>query len=171
MRYSILRCVPRLRTARGCSNEGTMAFEFWRYITHGEVTATRDVLALVVLQIGSSSLSELAFLGELAYLLEFLLGLAGALLGLVGVLRCFGRNALCSDNTPIDEKRKLSSDERKAPVEEPSERNSEVTVRLDERHLWLLRRRRCIVTFHTSVGDAHNAEQEVWYAKNEKSNS
>jgi len=38
-----------------------------------------------------------------------------------------------------------------------------------ERHLWLLRRHRCIVTFQSPLGGDQIAEREVWYAKGEKS--
>jgi len=143
-----------------------MAFEFLRCITHGETTATRDILAMVVLQGGSSRLISL---GQLVYLFEILLGVAAAVMGAIGILRCFGKNALCPGITHIDEQCNSLSNERQAGPEEPSEPDAEVTIRLDEGHLWLLRRHRCIVTVHAPLGGVKNTGREVWYARSEKS--
>lgn len=145
-----------------------MAFELWSCLTHGEVTAAREVLATVVLQRESGTLLRLASLGELAYLFEILLGAAAAVLGTIGVLRCFGRNALCPGPALIAETCTSLSDEREAPAAEASGQDTEVTIRLDERHLWLRRRHRCIVTFQTPLGGAQIAGREVWDAKGEK---
>jgi hypothetical protein len=107
--------------------------------------------------------------GELAYLFEALLGVAMAVFAAVGFVRSFGRNALSSGSALIAETCTSLSDERQAPVEGPSGQDAEVTIRLDERHLWLLRRHRCIVTFQTPLGGDQIAGREVWYAKGEKS--
>ncbi len=139
-----------------------MAFEFLRYVTHGEI------LAMVVLQDGSS-VSWLIFLGQVVYLFEILLGVAMAVLGAIGVLYCFGRNDLCPSIAHIDERCDSLSNDRQAHVEEPSERNTEVTIRLEDGPLWLLRRHRCIVTVNTPLGGVQNAGREVWYAREEKS--
>ncbi len=143
-----------------------MAFEFLRCVTHGETTATRDILAMVVLQGGSS---WLICLGPLVYLFEILLGVGTAVLGSIGVLRCFGKNAVCPGSAHIDEQCNSLSNERQVPVEEPSEPDAEVTIRLEDGHLWLLRRHRCIVTVHTPLGGVKNTGREVWYARSEKS--
>ena len=143
-----------------------MAFEFLRCVTHGETTATRDILAMVVLQGGSSWLISL---GRLVYLFEILLGVATAVLGAIGVLRYFGRNALCPGTTHIDEQCNSLSNDRQTRVEESSEQNAEVTIRLEDGHLWQRRRHRCIVTVHTSLGGVQNAGREVWSARDEKS--
>jgi hypothetical protein len=148
---------------------GTMAFELWSCVTYGEVTAARDGLAMIVLHGGTKILLRLASLGELAYLFEALLGLAMAVFAAVGFVRSFGRNALSSGSALIAEKCTSLSDERQAPAEGPSRQDAEVTIRLDERHLWLLRRHRCIVTFQTHLGGDQIAGREVWYAKGEKS--
>lgn len=50
-----------------------MAIEFLRCVIHSETTATRDILAMFVLQGGSSWLISL---GQLVYLFEILLGVA-----------------------------------------------------------------------------------------------
>ena len=113
-----------------------MAFEFLRCVTHGETAATRDILAMVVLQGGSSWLISL---GQLVYQFEILLGVATAVLGAIGILRCFGKNALCPGTADIDEQCNSLSNERQARVEEPSEPDAEVTIRLEDGHLWLLR--------------------------------
>jgi hypothetical protein len=143
-----------------------MAFEFLRYVTHGDTTATRDILAMVVLQGGSSWLISL---GQLVYLFEILLGVATAVLGAIGILYCFGKNALCPGTADIDQQRNSLSNERQARVEEPSEPDAEVTIRLEDGHLWLLRRHRCIVTVHTPLGGVKNTGREVWDARSEKS--
>ncbi len=142
-----------------------MAFEFLRCVTHGDTTATRNILATVVLQGGSS---WLAYLGQLAYLFEILLGVATAVLGAIGILYCFGRNALCPGTAHIDEQCNSLSNERQARVEEPSEPDAEVTIRLEDGHLWL-RRHRCIVTVHTPLGGVKNTGRGVLYARSEKS--
>jgi len=146
-----------------------MAFELWSCVTCGEVTAARVDLTMVVLHGGTNILLRLASVGELAYLFEALLGAAMAVIAAVGLLYSFGRNALSSGSALIAEKCTSLSDERQAPVEGPSGQDAEVTIRLDERHLWLLRRHRCIVTFQSSLGGDQKAGQEVWYAKGEKS--
>lgn len=145
-----------------------MAFELWSCVTYGEVTAARDGLAMVVLHGGTNILLRLASVGELAYLFEALLGVAMAVFAAVGFVRSFGRNPLSSGSALIAEKCTSLSDERQAPVEGPSERNAEVTIRLDDRHLWLLSRNRCIVTFQTPLGGAQITGREVWYAKGEE---
>jgi len=146
-----------------------MAFELWRCVTYGEVTAARDGLAMVVLHGGTNILLRLASVGELAYLFEALLGVAMAVIAAVGLLYSVGRNALSSGPALIAEKCTSLSDERQAPVEGPSGQDAEVTIRLDERHLWLLRRPRCIVTFQSPFGGDQIAGREVWYAKGGKS--
>ena len=146
-----------------------MAFEFWRSVTHGGTIAARDILVIAVLRGGSSILSRLASLGELAYLFEILLGAATAMLGAIGLLRCSRRSALYSGAALIDEKCHSLSNERLARVVEPSEPDAEVTIRLEDGHLWLLRRHRCIVTVHTPLGGVKNTGREVWDARSEKS--
>lgn len=153
-----------------------MAFEFLSCVTHGQATTAGEVLTTVLLQRESSILSRLASLGELAYLFEILLGAAAVVIGTIGVLRCFGRNALCSGPALIAEKCASLSDERRASAADASGadasgQETEVTIRLDEGHLWLLRRRRCIVTFQSPLGGTPIAGREVWYAKGEKSHS
>ena len=145
-----------------------MAFELWSCVTSGEVTAARDDLAMVVLHGGTNILLRLASVGELAYLFEALLGAAMAVIAAVGLLYSFGRNAISSGSALIAEKCTSLSDERQAPVEGPSGQDAEVTIRLDERHFWLLGRHRCIVTFQTPLGGDQIAGREVWYAKGEK---
>lgn len=146
-----------------------MAFEFWRSLISGAVTAKGEILSIVWLQTGSSFFSRLGCLGEFACFFQFLLGAATAVLGAMGVLFCCGRNALCPDTATIDERSRLLGDERDAGVEEFPERNAEVTIRLEDRHLWPLRRHRCIVTVRSAFGGAQKSGQEVWLAKGAKS--
>ncbi len=145
-----------------------MAFGFLGYVTHGGATAATDILALVTLRGSSSIFSRLASLGELVYLFEILLGTATAVLGAIGVFRCFGGNALCPGPALVDEQCTRLNAERQGPVQQPSEWDPEVTIRLENGHLWPLRRHRCIVTVRTSVGSAQSAGREVWYATGEK---
>ena len=146
-----------------------MAFALWSCMTHGGVTAARDGLAMVVLHGAANILLHLASVGELAYLFEALLGVAMAVFAAVGFVRSFGQNALSSGSALIAEKCTSLSVERQTPREESSERNAEVTIRLDDRHFWPLRRHRCVVTFQTSLGGAQIAGREGWYAKGENS--
>lgn len=144
-----------------------MAFEFCRYLTHGEAAAAREVLAMVVVQGGSKIFSRLASAGELAYLFEILLAGVGTMLGVVGLVRCFGPNALCPGAAHVDERGDSFSNERQAPVEELSEQDGEVTIRLENRHLWLLGKHQCIVTVHAPLGSTQNSGREAWYARGE----
>lgn len=145
-----------------------MAFEFWSEVTHGGAKATTDILALVALRVSSSILSRLASVGDLSYMFETLVGAAMGVLGALGVIRCFGRNALCPSPALVDEQNNPTKSERQRPVQEPSEQDPEVTIRLEDGHLWLLRSHRCIVTVRTSIATAQNAGQESWYAQDEK---
>src|SRR5579859_2272518 len=145
-----------------------MAFEFWRYITYGGAKATTDILALVALRGSSSILFRIASLGELVYLFEILLGMAMAVLGAIGVFRCFGGKALCPGPALANERCTPWNAERQGPLQQPSEQDPEITIRLENGLLWPLRRHRCIVTVHTSMGMAQSAGREVWYATGEK---
>lgn len=142
---------------------GRMAFEFWRCAAHGDLPATREILSLVV--DGSSITNQFAFLGQLAYVVEILLAVAMAVMGAVGLLCCFRRNALCAGRAQIDEHCDSLNNERQAPVREPSKEHGEVTIRLENRHLWLPHRHRCIVTVHAHVGSAQSSGRETWYAR------
>ena len=160
----------RIAIAVACGGiEGIMVFEIWRCVTHAVVTPASELLSMVVLQGGSNFLSRIGSLGGLVCLFEILLGLATAVLGAIGVLICFGRNALCPGTAPIREKCRLVGDERQAQAEELPERNADITIRLERRYFWPLRRHRCIVTIRAAFGDAQNTGQEVWLAKGAKS--
>jgi hypothetical protein len=142
-----------------------MAFEFWRCATHGDLTAAREILSMIV---GGSSISaQFAFLGQLAYMVEILLGAAMAVLGAIGLLCCFRGNTLCAGDAHIDEHCDSLNNERQAPVGGPSKEDGGVTIRLENGHLWLLRRHRCIVTVHAAVGSAQHGGREIWYARDE----
>jgi hypothetical protein len=143
-----------------------MAFEFWRCATHGDLTAARDILSMVIG--GSSITNQFAFLGQLAYVVEILLAVAMAVMGAVGLLCCFRRNALCAGHAQIDEHCDSLNNERQAQVGEPSKENGEVTIRLDNGHLWLLRGHRCIVTVHAHVKSTQNGGREIWYARGKR---
>ena len=140
-----------------------MAFEFWRCTTHGDLTAARDILSMVVG--GSSITNQFAFLGQLAYVVEILLAVAMAVMGAIGLLCCFRRNVLCAGHAQIDEHCDSLNNERQALVGEPSKERGEVTIRLENGHLWLLHRHRCIVTVHAHVESSQNSGREIWYAR------
>ena len=140
-----------------------MAFEFWRCATHGDLTAAREILSMVVG--GSSITNQLAFLGQLAYVVEILLAVAMVVMGAVGLLCCFRRNALCAGHAQIDEHCDSLNNEGQTPVRQPSKELGEVTIRLENRHLWLLHRHRCIVTVHAHVGSAQHGGREIWDAR------
>jgi hypothetical protein len=146
-----------------------MAFEIWRSVTQGNAAAARDILTILMLQDGSSILSWLAPLGKLASIFEILLGAAGAVFGVISLLCCFGRNALCPGTASIDEQCNSARSERYARVEEPPEQNPEVTIRIEDGRHWLLHRHRCIVTVHAPSGSVQIAGREVWCARNENS--
>jgi hypothetical protein len=79
-----------------------MSFEFWSDVTHGGAKATTDILALVALRVSASILFRLASVGDLAYMFETLVGAAMGVLGALGVIRCFSRNALCPGLALVD---------------------------------------------------------------------
>jgi hypothetical protein len=145
-----------------------MAFEFWRSVTQGQTAAAREILVLVVSQGPSSILSGLTSLGKLIYLFELLLGAATVVFGIIGVFRCFGRDACNLGAALIDEHCSLLNDERRARGEVPSERDAEVTIRLEDGYLRILYRHRCIVTIDKPLGGAQSKGREVWYARDEK---
>lgn len=146
-----------------------MVIEFYRCVAHCDATPASDIVAIVVLQGGSNFLSRFGALRDLASLFGVLLGLATAVFGVIGVLLCYGRNTLCSGAAPIHERRRLFGDERQAGAEELPGDIAEVTIRLEGRHLWPLRRHRCIVTVRSAFGGAQKSGQEVWLAKGAKS--
>lgn len=139
-----------------------MAFDFLRSVTQTNGTATRDILATVVLQAGFNIQFPLAQLGRLACIFEILLGAAVAVLGAIGFLCCFGKDTLCLGTASIDEQCNSLSSERYPRVEELPEQYSDVTIRLEDGHLWLLGRHRCIVTVHTPSEGVQDAAREVW---------
>lgn len=145
-----------------------MAIGLLGYVAHSGATTATDLLALVTLRGSSSIFSRLPSLGEFVYLFEILLGTAMAVLGAIGVFCCFGSNALCPGPALVDERCARWNAERQGSVQQPSEQDPEVTIRLENGHLWPLRRHRCIVTVGTSVGSAQSAGREVWYATGEK---
>ena len=144
-----------------------MAIELLRSWALGDATAARDILAVGALRSVSTILSRLTFLGELGYSLELLLGAATAVLGAIGVFRCFGRKAGNVDAAPINEQYKLSNDDRRASVRNPWE-PAEVTVRLENGFLRSLHRHRCVVTIHEPPGSAEKTEREAWYARDNR---
>lgn len=145
-----------------------MAIEIWRNVTLSEITSAREILATAVLQGVSGISSRLAFLGDLGYLFELLLGAATAVFGAIGILRCFGWNPGNLGAGPIDERSNLSLDERRARDGDSWERDAEVTIRLEDKYLRRLHRHRCVVTIHSPLGTAESTGREAWYAKDEK---
>lgn len=104
--------------------------------------------------------------GNIGYLVELLLGVATAVFGAIGVLRCCSWKSCHLGAAPIEEQH--NHDEGPAsdggfPVGE-----AEVTIRLEDRYLRRLHRHRCVVTIHNPMGIAENTGREVWYARDEK---
>jgi hypothetical protein len=142
-----------------------MAFELLRSIGHIDITAAKDVLVIAVSQSASAFLSRVAVLGQIGYLFELLFATAAVVLATIGVFRSFGLMARECCAAHIDEQHQLSKDEREVQNEGASERNVEVTVRLEDGFLHALRRHRCIVTVRRLSGGAQDAGREVWYAR------
>lgn len=108
---------------------------------------------------------SLAGLGELSYALELLLGAIAAAMGCVGVVLClFGRNGR-TETVFVDRVDSRPNDHLRETV--ISERSGQVTIRLEPEHHCLFRRRRWVVTIREAMKDAGEADQEVWYARDD----
>lgn len=144
-----------------------MAFEILRGIGHCEITAATDVVALALSYDASPFLSLLAVLAQIGYLFELLLATAAVALGAIGVLRCFGLSDRDFGAARINEKYNPANDQRRVQ-EDTSERNVEVTVRLENGFFRTLRKHRCIVTIQRSSDGSNDIGREVWYARGGK---
>lgn len=108
--------------------------------------------------------------GNIGYLVELFFGVAIAVFGAIGVLRCCGWKSgnlgtAPIGTAPIEEQYNLSLDERRARDGDFGERDAEVTIRLEDRYLRRLHRHRCVVTIHNPLGSAESTGREVWYAR------
>jgi len=142
-----------------------METELWRIWTLSDATTARVFLASSLFRGTSIILSRFTLLGELASLIELLLGAATAVLGVIGVLVCLGRNTCNVDAAPIGEDYGLFDDDRRTRASNPWEEHAEVTVRLEEGYPRLLHGHRCIVTIQDPGKGAREKGQEVWYAR------
>jgi len=142
-----------------------MAFEFLRSVGQGEIAAAKDVLTIVVSQGAFPLLSRLAFLGQIGYLSELLLGTATLVMGVLGVFRCLGRSTHDFGAGRIDEQCNPSNGEQQGRDECASKRDVEVTIRLENGFLRTLHRQRCIVTIRRPSGGVQDTGREVWYAR------
>lgn len=145
-----------------------MVTELWGIWTLGDETTASVYLAVSLLQGASLIVSRFVPFGELACLLEILLGAATAVMGASGILMCFGRDVCNVDASPIgeeyklpDEKYKLRDDDRCARA--PWEEHAEITVRLEGRYPRLLHRHRCIVMIQDSGKGGQEKGQEAWH--------
>ena len=140
-----------------------MVTELWRIWTPGDETTASAYLAVSLFRGVSIVFSRFAPLGELAYLLEILLGAATAVMGAGGVLVCLGRDVYKVDASPIGEECRLPDGDLCARTINSWEEHAEVTVRLEERYPRLLHRYRCIVIIHDSRKGALEKGQEAWH--------
>lgn len=146
-----------------------MAFEILRGISHIEIVAVRDFLAAAISQSGSPTLSHVVVFGQIGYLFELLLlGTTTIVMSTIGVLRCFGQNPFSLGTDGLDKEDDSPDDQRQMRREGASERELEVTIRLEDGFLRTLHRHRCIVTTRELSGDAQNRGREVWYARDER---
>ena len=105
-------------------------------------------------------------IGNIGYLVELLLGVATAVFGAMGVLRCCSWKSSHLGAAPIEEQHNL--DECPARDGGLSGHDTEVTIRLEDRFPRRLHRHRCVVTIHNPMGITENTGREVWYARDEK---
>ena len=80
-----------------------MVTELWGIWTLGDETTASVYLAVSLLQGASLIVSRFVPFGELACLLEILLGAATAVMGASGILMSFGRDVCNVDASPIGE--------------------------------------------------------------------
>lgn len=124
--------------------------------------------AIVAAQSAPSILSGLAFIGRIGILLELLLGTATAATGIVGVLRCFGRNTRAFGAAHIDEECEPSAGQRRARGEGASEKDIEVTIRFEDGFLRSLHRHQLVATIRRPTGGVQDIAREVWFARDAK---
>lgn len=139
-----------------------MGFEFLRSIGHLEVKAAADVL---VSRSNTSVLSWLALPGQIGYLLELLLSISAAVMGLIGVLRCCAGSICDLGMAHVHEQCSPSNHERQVQPADGTEQDVEVTIRLEGRFLRSLHRQRCIVTIGRPWNSIHCAGQEIGYPR------
>ena len=141
-----------------------MAIELLMSVGHGDIAAVTGIVTHAASQsVFNAILSRVAVLGQIGYLFELLFGTATVVMGTVGLLRCRGPNVV-----PIHEHSNLSNGLRPARDEGSSDREPEVTIRLEHGFLGILDRHRCIVTIHPPSGGDQDRRREVWYARGEK---
>jgi hypothetical protein len=137
-----------------------MVTELWTIWAPGDETTASAYLA--VFRGTSIILSRFAPFGEVACLLELLLGAATAVMGACGVLVCLDRHFCSVDVSPIGAEYRLPDDDRYARAISPREEGAEVTVRLEGRYPRFLHRSRCIVIIQESRNGALEKGQEAW---------
>jgi hypothetical protein len=137
-----------------------MAFEFWSDVTHGgqkpqwifsRWLRSESVLAS---SSGSPMSGTLPICSRRWWVRQW------------GGLRRTRRNSLLWQKLTLfwprsfDEQSNPENSERQRPVQEPSEQDPEVTIRLEAGHLGLLRSHRCMVTVRTSIGAAQTRDRK-----------
>lgn len=146
-----------------------MAFELLMSVGHCDIAAATGIVTHAASQsVFNAILSRVAVLGQIGYLFELLFGTATIVMGTIGLLRCLRPSAHDPGSAPIDEHSDPSNDLRESRDEVPSDRQPEVTIRLERGFLRILDRHRCIVTIHRPSGGAEDRGREVWYARGEK---
>lgn len=142
-----------------------MVIEICRSLGPGGAAVAGHVLGAGSLRSLCCIFSPLGFLGELGFFFELLLGATAAALGTFGLLLCLGRKGRNLSATVIDEHSNHPNQEQASRIEDVSEPNADVTIRLEDDFLRSLHRHRCVVTIHKPLGTAQSAAREVWYAK------
>lgn len=148
-----------------------MAFELLISVSNVDiaaVTGTGIVTSAASQSAFNAILSRVVVFGQIGYLLELLFGTATVVMGTIGLLRCLRPSARDPGSAPIDEYSDPSNDLRPARDEGFSDRQPEVTIRLERGFLRILDRHRCIVTIHRPPGGARDRGREVWYARGAK---
>jgi hypothetical protein len=137
-----------------------MVTELWTIWAPGDETTASAYLA--VFRGTSIILSRFAPFGEVASLLELLLGAATAVMGACGVLVCLDRHFCSVDVSPIGAEYRLPDDNPYARAINYREEDADVTVRLEGRYLGFLHRARCIVIIQESRNGVLEKGQEAW---------
>jgi len=146
-----------------------MAFELLMSVGHGGITAATGIVTHAASQnTFNAILSRVVMFGQTGDLLELLFGAATVVMGTIGLLRCLRPSACDPGGAPIDEHSDPSNNLGHARHEGSSDRQPEVTIRLERGFLRILDRHRCVVTIHRLPGCARDSGREVWYARGEK---
>ena len=94
-------------------------------------------------------------------------GTVGAVLIASGILLCFGDSITQVSGALISENNNSACKHSYALLDGAWKEYLEVTIRLEDGHLPIRRKPRCIVTINDRAGGVLNTDQECWYARDE----